>query len=159
MTNATSKLSKLQKFILLEAAKCLPGLDERARTLTKMSVAFNPEAKPFEVSQFEHITRTQILVGYFGFKMRKAVCFGGETDDHTEQISRRDVDPARYNTANAALYRAINRLEKRGLLMRMLPQKVGIGYGRWELRKRRGNMQLTEQGILAAAALVRDKSP
>ena len=62
-----------------------------------------------------------------------------ETDSDTSQISAVSAGRARYNAANASLYRAVHRLEQRGLVIQM--------------SKRRGDMQLTQKGILAAEML------
>jgi hypothetical protein len=142
--NLMNKLSKLQKFILLEAAKSLPKLEEDARGLNAWRAPFiKPGTKPIEACDLSHITRTKILTKYFGFTMRKhrmwTFCGSFETDYDTGQISVKSAGRSRYNSANASLYRAMERLEKRGLIVRM--------------RKHRGNMQLTEQGIIAAQML------
>ena len=141
----TSRLSKLQRFILLEAAKSLPKLEEKARGITAWMAPFRkPGSKPFEASDLEHITRTEILTKFFKLTMRKHRMWTGkffgswETDSDTSQISASAAGRTRYNS-NASLYRAVRRLEQRGLIVRM--------------PKQRGNMQLTQKGILAAEML------
>jgi hypothetical protein len=89
--NLTNKLSKLQKFILLEAAKSLPKLEEDARGLNAWRAPFiKPGTKPIEACDLSHITRTKILTKYFGFTMRKhrmwTFCGSFETDYDTGQI-------------------------------------------------------------------------
>jgi hypothetical protein len=140
----TTKLSKLQKFILLEAAKSLPGLEEEAKGLNRWRAPFVKQGtKPIEACDLSHITRTQILRRYFGLTLRKYRMWlrtgSFETDSDTSQISAAAAGRSRYNSANASLYRAIHRLEKRGLLIRM--------------SKHRGHLQLTEKGIIAAEGL------
>lgn len=142
----TSKLSKLQRFILIEAAKSLPNLEKDARGLNAWRAPFvKPGTKPIEACDLSHITRTQILTKFFNLTMRKHRMWTDkrfdsfETDEDTSQISAAAAGRTRYNSANASLYRAVHRLEQRGLVIRMA--------------KRRGDMQLTQQGILAADAL------
>jgi hypothetical protein len=70
--NLTIKLSKLQKFILLEAAKSLPTLEEDARGLNGWRAPFvKPGTKPIEACDLSHITRTKILREFFQLTMRK----------------------------------------------------------------------------------------
>jgi hypothetical protein len=105
------RLSELQKFILVEAEKSRPQFE-----------------KSFGVGDVSHITRNDVLTGFFNLTMRK------------HQISKAAAGRSRYNSANASLYRAIKRLENRGLILRM--------------SKRRGGMQLTDKGIAVANSLL-----
>jgi hypothetical protein len=147
-----AKLSKLQRFILLEAAKSLPGLEERAKGLNEwlsgaVAMGFLKEFKPVRPSDLPHITRTFILINFFRLSLRKRR-WGGQlaedcglsriTDQDTNRI---DAEAAgkQYNRANASLYRAIKRLERRGLIRRMVNM--------------RGDLQLTAEGVAVANAL------
>jgi hypothetical protein len=132
-----TKLSKLQRFILLEAAESLPELEEEARKQNawrKGAVAIgflNPGFKPIQPGDISYITRNFILINFFKLSLRKKR-WGGECIDA-------EAAGKRYNRANASLYRAIKRLEDRGLIRRMA--------------KKRGGLQLTTQGIAVAKLL------
>jgi hypothetical protein len=135
----STKLSKLQKFILIEAAKALPTLEETARGLNAFRAPFTkPDTEPITPKDIPHVTRNEILIGFFSFPMRKKRFGGWVTDWDTDRIDA-ESDPDRYNRANAALYRAVRRLEMRGLIRRM--------------SERRSGMQLTEKGIAVAKSL------
>jgi hypothetical protein len=138
------KLSKLQKFILLEAAKTLPELEDivrRENAWRRSGVAIGvikADSKPVEATNVAHVTRQEILVNYFKLSWRKKRFMNWVTDLDTDRIDA-ESDPARYNRANATLYRAIRRLETRGLIRRMNRLRAGL--------------QLTEKGIVVAAKL------
>lgn len=93
--------------------------------------------KPIEPGDVSHITRNDILIGFFGLSLRKYRFNGWVTDEDTGRINRAS-DPSRYNGANATLYRAVRRLESRGLIRRM---------------SKRNGLQLTEKGIAVAKSL------
>jgi hypothetical protein len=142
---STSKLSKLQRFILIEAAKSLPELEE---TATRMNAwreggvalgVFKSGLKPIEPGNISHITRLFILTEFFQLSLRKHRFRKWITDSDTDRIDAETAGRKRYNRANASLYRAVRRLEARGLLKRM--------------SKRRAGLQLTEQGIAVANSL------
>jgi hypothetical protein len=145
-----AKLSKLQRFILLEAAKSLPALEEEAKKFTAWREvdAFKEGLKPIKAADLPHITRNFILINFFKLSWRKMrwggrkakIWSGRITDQDTNRI---DAEAAgeRYNRANASLYRAIKRLEDRGLIRRMV--------------KMRGGLQLTGQGIAVAELLAK----
>jgi hypothetical protein len=144
--NCEPKLSKLQKFILTEALKTLPEIPQivRERNMDRAQLAafgfLKPGAKvQIEPADVEHISRTSILTDYFKLTQRKRYILGEPTDWDTWRINT-EKDPVRYNRASASAYRAIRRLEARGLITRMV--------------KDRGNLQLTQKGIAVAESLL-----
>ena len=147
-----TKLSKSQRFILLEAAKSLPGLEAEAKEVNqrlRSAVAIGilrPGFRSVEPSDLSHTTRDFIPINFFKLSSRKTR-FGGRvaelygvriTDKDTNRI---DAEAAgkQYNRANPSLYRAIKRLEQRGLIKR--------------IAKPRGNLLLPAQGVAGAKAL------
>jgi hypothetical protein len=129
-----TKLSKLQKFILKEAAASLPTLERTAHLLNTAIRSLRAEAKPIEQSSLPHVTRNQILIRFFGLELKKDPLLGEDTD----RIDAQRAGEVRYNCAHASFYRALKRLEVRGLIKRMA---------------RRGDLQLTQEGITLAALL------
>jgi Mn-dependent DtxR family transcriptional regulator len=144
-SNPNAKLSKLQKFILVEAFKTLPEVDEIVRKHNAwmrggVSIGVvKSELKPIEACNVGHIARNEILTQFFKLKLRKYRFQGWVTDTDTNRIDAEAVGRLAYNRANASLYRAIRRLEARGLIKRMT--------------KKRGLLQLTEAGIAVAEKL------
>jgi hypothetical protein len=153
-----AKLSKLQRFIMLEAAKSLPGLEEKAKKINEwrqgaVAIGFLKDGlKPIQPTDLPHITRNFILTNFFKLSLR-TMRFGGQlaavygcriTDQDTDRI---DAEAAgeQYNRANASLYRAIKRLEHRGLIRRMA--------------KMRGDLQLTAKGIAVANEVKPERFP
>ena len=83
---------------------------------------------------YPHVTRKGILIGYYGFWERTS----------KELIDRRKIGAKDYNSANASVYRAINRLESRGLIRRL--EESGT------------RLQLTDSGVAVARQLVLEES-
>ncbi len=142
---STSKLSELQRFILIEAARSIPELEKRAEGENAWMRGcveigwLKPDFKPIEPRDLSHITRNAILTEFFKLSLRKHRFRQWITDSDTNRIDAETAGPDRYNRANASLYRAVRRLEARGLIKRM--------------SKRRAGLRLTEQGIAVATSL------
>jgi hypothetical protein len=140
------KLSRLQKFILLEAAKTLPEVQEivrRENGLRQGAIEIGwlrADSEPIKADNVAHISRQKVLKSYFNLSYRKRRFQGWVTDQDTDRIDA-TIEPIRYNRANATLYRAIRRLEARGLINRMNRFRAGL--------------QLNEKGVVIAAELSR----
>ena len=137
------KLSKLQRYILLEAAKSLPGLKERAKKANasrqeRVSTGFvRPGSNPVQPSDLSHITRSYILIDFYKITLRRYRFRGQVAERETDRIDAQIAEQLRYDRANASLYRSTKRLEARGLIRRMS----------------KGGLQLTEQGFRVARRL------
>jgi hypothetical protein len=107
------KLSRLQEFILLEAAKTLPeveGIFRRENDFRQGCVAIKwlrADFKPVEADNVAHISRQEILKNYFKLTYRKYRFQGWVTDQDTNRIDA-TIDPIRYDRANASLYRIMD---------------------------------------------------
>jgi hypothetical protein len=154
-TPKTFKLSKLQKFVLITALKGLRNLEQRAglkpvrpqrdgdqlmviasKKLSRPSgiritsdrvleIDIGGPKDPWE-EDVSHVDCASVLELYFGFEFKRK---GNHSD---------------YKSATASLYRAIDRLEARGLITRR---------GRHNFGHRRVILQLTNEGITAAESL------
>jgi hypothetical protein len=139
----TLKLSKLQRYILLEAAKSLPGLEERAKKANGsrqegVSTEFvRPGSNPVQPSDLSHITRSYILIDFYKLTLRKYRFRGEVPERDTDRIDAQIAEQLRCDRANASLYRSTKQLEARGLIRRIS----------------KGGLQLTEQGIRVARSL------
>jgi hypothetical protein len=156
MSQSQNKLSKLQRHILLDALegyylakkrsdnralaraqadrrlalKASPDALEVIWTPRRGGILFAGRDANLNLDNPPHLSRKRILESFYGFWTRETP---------TEVIDRAREGAKRYNSANASVYRAIRRLETRGLIRRM----EGDGT----------QLQLTDSGIQTAQAL------
>ena len=141
ITMPSAALSALQRYILSEAAKSLPGLEGRAKQANEsrqgaVAMGFSrPDLKTIRPSDISHITRSYILIDFYKLTLRKYRFCGRVTDQETNRIGREIAWQRRYDRACSSLYRAIKRLEDWGLIRRMSDHR---------------GLQLTEKGIKVA---------
>jgi hypothetical protein len=137
--NPNPKLSKLQKFILTEAFKTWSKSEQNAEAANLIIARFKPGAVPIQPEALAHVSRNHILRTFFGLSLRKWRWQGVvDHDQVTNRIDREAAEQEVFNRANASLYRAFARLERRGLIKRMT---------------KRADWQLTQAGLEAASGL------
>jgi hypothetical protein len=117
-----SRLSRLQRWILIEAHRGLATVEERAQKIEEGHREFvpliaevsdkKPQTKylePVDRNTMEHLTRLQILTGFFALPTR---------EDRPFQIAAQAAGAVKYNKASASCYRSLRRLEERDLLVK-----------------------------------------
>jgi hypothetical protein len=129
-----SKLSKLQCFILSQALAGVSAAHDKSQALNAMIAQSKPNAPRIEEKSYPHVTRNQILVGYFGLPLKKDRLLGGTL----ERIDMSAAGAKCYRSASVSFALSAARLKRRGLI-RQLGKK--------------SRYRLTAQGIVAALGL------
>ncbi len=125
-------LSDLQKAILRIA---LRQQEAHAAEAAGLVASFGREPSAYGCD----VQHKDVLAEHFGFQKRKAKMFSFEEPD---RFDRQAIGPAIYNRAEAALSRAIVRLESRGLVHR-----AQGAVARWS------GATLTDEGLRVAREL------